>query len=67
MVQNGIFWTIGEQSYFFNYPIIYYRRIKVYTVETMDIRISHWENGVSGTILVSVSTMVRIVRDKILW
>ena len=35
MVQNGIFWTIGEQSYLVYYPIIYYRKIKVYSVETI--------------------------------
>ena len=51
MVQNGIFWTIGEQTYFVYYPIISYRKIKVYRVETMDIGRSHWNNGVSGTIL----------------
>ena len=61
MVQNGIFWTIGEQSFFFNYPIIYYLRIKVYTVEMMGMRISHWKNGVSGTTLVSIITMVLIL------
>ena len=51
MVQNGIFWTIGGQTYFFNYPIISYRKIKVYRVETMDMGRSHWNNGVSGTII----------------
>ena len=51
MVRNGIFWTIGEQTYFVYYPIIYYRKIKVYRVETMDMGRSHWNNGVSGTIL----------------
>ena len=50
MVQNRIFWTIGEHLYFFN-PIVYYQRIKVYRVETMDIGRSHWNNGVSGTVL----------------
>ena len=67
MVQKGIFWTIAEQSYFVYYPIISYRRIKVYRVETMDTGRSHWNNGVSGKVLVSISTMVLIVRDKILW
>ena len=67
MVQKGIFWTIGEQSYIFFNPIISYRRIKVYRAETMDMGKSHWNNGVSGTILVSISTMVLIVQDKILW
>ena len=76
MVQNGIFWNIGEQTYFLYYPIISYRKIKVYRVETMDMGRSHWKNGFSGTILLEngvrenatvVSTMVLIVRDKILW
>ena len=61
MVRNGIFWTIGEQSYFVYYPIISYRMIKVYRVETMYMGRSHWNNGVSGTVLVSISTMVLIV------
>ena len=51
MVRNGIFWTIREQTYFVYYPIISYRKIKVYRVETIDMGISHWNNGVSGTIL----------------
>ena len=67
MDQNGIFWTIGKQSYLVYYPIISYHWIKVYRVETMDMGKSHWNNGVSGTILISISTMVLIVRDKILW
>ena len=33
MVQNGIFWTIGEQTYFVYDPIISYQKIKVYRVE----------------------------------
>ena len=67
MVRNRIFWTIGEQLYFVYYPIIYYRKIKVYRVGKMDMGRSHWNNGVSGTVLISISTMVLIVRDKILW
>ena len=66
MVQNGIFWTIGEKSYIFYYPFISHRRIKVYRVVTMDMVISHWNNGVIGTFLISISTTVLIVRDKIL-
>ena len=66
MVRNVIFGTIGEQSYFVYYPIIYYRKIKVYRVETMDIVIPHWNNGVIGTFIISISTTVLIVRDKIL-
>ena len=41
MVQSGVFWTIGEQSYFVYYLIISYRRIRVYKVETMDMEKSH--------------------------
>ena len=66
MVRNGRFWTIGEQSYFVYYPIISYRKINVYRVKTMDMGISHWNNGVIGTFLISISTMVLIVRDNIL-
>ena len=51
MVQNGIFWTIGEQLYIIDYPIMYYRKIKVYRVERMNMGRYHWNNGVSGTIL----------------
>ena len=51
MVRNGVFWTIGEQTYFIYYPIIYYLNIKVYRVETIYMGRSHWNNGVSGTIL----------------
>ena len=65
MVQNGVFWTIGEQTYFVYFPIISYQRIKVYMVETMDMGRSHWNNGVIGTFLVCISTTVLIVRDKI--
>ena len=55
MLRNGIFWIIGEQSFFVYYTI------------TMDMGSYHCNNGVSGTILISISTMVLIVRDKILW
>ena len=61
MVRNGIFWTIGEQSYIVYYPIISYRRIKVFRVKTMDMGRSYWNKGVTGTILVSISTTVLIV------
>ena len=37
MVQNGIFWTIGERLYFVYYPIISYQWINVYRFERMDI------------------------------
>ena len=67
MVRNGIFWTIGELTYLVYYPIISYRRINVYRVETMDTGRSHWTNGVSGMNIISISTTVLILRDKILW
>ena len=67
MVRNRIFWTIGEQIYFVYYPIISYRKIKIYRVETMDMGRYHWNNGVRGAVLISINTMVVIVRDKILW
>ena len=51
MVQNGIFWTIGEQLYMIHYPFTYSRKIKVYRVETMNMGRPHWNNGVSGTLL----------------
>ena len=53
MVKNGIFWTIGEQLYIIDYPIISYRKIKVYRFETMNMGESHWNNGVSGMILLA--------------
>ena len=45
MVRNGIFWTIGEQTYFVYYPIISYRKIKFYRIEIMI-----WEDP-TGTIV----------------
>ena len=66
MAQNEIFWNIGEQSYFVYYPIISYRRIKVYLVNTMDMGRYHWNYGVSGANIISISTMVLMVQDKIL-
>ena len=51
MVRNGIFWTIGEKLYIIDCPIMSYRNIKVYRVETMNMERYHWNNGVSGTIL----------------
>ena len=51
MVRNGIFWTIGEQLYMIDYPIMSYQKIKFYRVETMNMGRSHWNNSVSGTIL----------------
>ena len=64
MVRNEIFW---KQSYLVYYPIISYQRIKFYRVETIDMGRSHWNNGVIGKFLISISTTVLIVRDNILW
>ena len=76
MVQNRIFWNIGEPLYFLYYPIIYYRRIKAYRVETIDIGnipLEQWcqWDGYAGTMVsvenaIVVSTTVLIVRYKIL-
>ena len=51
MVQNGIFWTIGEQLYLIDYTIMSYQKIKVYKVKTMNMGKYHWNNGVSGMII----------------
>ena len=76
MVQNRIFWTIGEHLYFVYYPIIYYQRINGIIVETMDIERYHWNNDVSDKVLLeqwgqwkikSWSVLWYKVRDKILW
>ena len=67
MFRNGIFWTIEEQSYIVYYPIISYRKIKVYRVETMDMGRYQWNKGVIGTFLISISTTLLIVRHKIPW
>ena len=67
MVRNGIFFTIGEQTYFVYYPIISHRKIKVYRGETMDMGISQWNKGVIGTFLISISMTVLIVQYKISW
>ena len=58
MVQNRIFWTIGEQLYIIDDPIISYRKIKVYRVEIfiwkypigtmVPVGRFCWKNGVSG-------------------
>ena len=37
MVQNGIFWSIGEQVYIVYYPNISYQWINIYRVEIMDL------------------------------
>ena len=67
MARKRIFWNIREQSYFVYYPTLYYQRIKAYRVETMDMGRSHWNNDVIGVFLISISTMILIVQDKILW
>ena len=67
MVQNGIFWTIGEQYYIVYYPIISYQKIKFYRVEKMYMGIFHRNNGAIGKFLISIITTVLIVQDKIHW
>ena len=67
MIQNGIFWNIGEQSYIIHHTIISYRRIEVYRVVTLNMGRSHWNNGVIGKFLIPISTALLIVRDKIPW
>ena len=67
MVRNEIFWTIREQKYIFYYPIISYRKIKIYRVKTMNMGRSYWNSGAIGMFLISISTTVLIVRDKIPW
>ena len=48
MVRKGVFWTIGEHSYFVYYPFISYLKMRFYRVETMDMGRFRWNNGVSG-------------------
>ena len=36
--ETGYFGLLGKQSYIVYYPIISYQKIKVYRVETMDMR-----------------------------
>ena len=67
MVRNWIFWTIGEQTYFVNNPIISYRKIKVHRVETMDMGRSHWNNGVSGMILLEQWCQWKMHLWKLIW
>ena len=42
------FGLLGNDHIFVYYPIIYYQRIDMYRVETMDMRIFRWNSGVSG-------------------
>ena len=56
-----------ETNIFVYYPIVSYQNIKVYRFETMDMGKYHWNNGVSGTVIISIGTMVLIVRYKIIW
>ena len=46
--KRGYFGLLGNTYVFVYYPIISYQRIKVYRVETMDMVIFFWNNGVSG-------------------
>ena len=67
MVRNGIFWTIGGQSYLVYYSIISYLKIKFYRFETMNMGSPHWKSDVVATFLISLITTLLIVQDKILW
>ena len=49
--KTGYFGLLGNSYILFEYPIMSYQKIKVYRVETKDMGRSHWNNGVSGTIL----------------
>ena len=66
MAETGYFLLLGNNHILFNI-LLSYRKIKVYRLETIDMGISHWNNGFSETYLISISTMVLIVRDNILW
>ena len=46
--KRGYFGLFGNAHILVYYPIIPYQRIEVYRVETMDMGILHWNNGVSG-------------------
>ena len=46
----------GEQSYIVYYPVIFYQKVKVYRVETMNMGGSQYNNGVIGAFLISIST-----------
>ena len=47
MVRKGVFWTIGELSYFGLLSYYVLSKDKVYRVETMDMVRFLWNNGVS--------------------
>ena len=65
--ETGYFGLLGNNHICFCYPIISYQRIRGYMVEILDMGRSHWNKGVIGTFLISISTTVLVVRDKILW
>ena len=46
MVLKGVFWTIGEHLYFVYFPLISYQRIKFYRIETINMVILIYNNGV---------------------
>ena len=53
MVRKGVFWTIGDHSYFCFYPIISYIRIKV-------IGLKEWIWEDSDGIMVSVENEILV-------
>ena len=46
--ERGYFGLLGNDHILVCYLIISYQRIKFYRVETMDMEIFRWKNGVSG-------------------
>ena len=46
--ERGYFGLLGNDVILVCYPIISYQRIIFYRVETMDMEIFRWNNGVSG-------------------
>ena len=63
--KTGYFGLSGNNHIYFNYRIIYYRGIKVYRAEKINMVRSYWNNAVFGTFLTSIATTVLMVRDKI--
>ena len=46
--KGGYFGLLRKDHILVYHPIISYQMIKVYRVETMDVKIFFWNNGVSG-------------------
>ena len=48
IVQKGVFGILGNAHILVNCPTIFYQRLEVYRVETMDMGKLRWNNGVIG-------------------